>query len=205
MFKVGVLASGSGTNLQAILDTVHGHDDVQVVGVLSNNPNARALQRANESGVEGVAFPKEGYADRIERDKAMADWLKGRKVDLVVLAGYMELVSAEFLKRFSGAVINVHPALLPAFPGLNAIEKQLEYGVKVSGVTIHLVDEGIDTGPIILQEAFPATDSRDVEETLQAAHMVEHRLLPEAIRLFARGAISIDDTNPRIVHIGEDG
>ncbi len=204
MFKIGVLASGSGTNLQAILDSVHGRD-VEVVGVLSNNSDALALQRASKSGVENAVFAREEYADRTARDKAMADWLKRRQVDLVVLAGYMELISPKFLKQFPGAVINVHPALLPAFPGLNAIEKQLEYGVKAMGVTVHLVDEGIDTGPIILQEAFPVPASRDLEETLQAAHGVEHRLLPEAVRLFARGAVRIDDTNSRIVHIGEDG
>ncbi len=205
MLNVGILASGSGTNLQAILDTVHGEDGVEVVGVLSNNPEARALQRAKEAGVESEVFERDGFKDRAERDLAMADWLKRREVDLVVLAGYMELVSPEFLSQFPNAVLNVHPALLPAFPGLNAIEKQLEYGVKVTGVTVHLVDEGVDTGPVIFQEALLVPESRKLEETLEAVHTVEHRLLPEAIRRFARGTVSIDKDNPRIVSVEVDG
>lgn len=204
-FKVGVLASGSGTNLQAILDTVHGKDGIEVVGVLSNNPEARALQRAKEAGVESEVFERDGFKDRAERDLAMANWLKRKGADLVVLAGYMELVSSEFLSEFPNAVLNVHPALLPAFPGLNAIEKQLEYGVKVTGVTVHLVDEGVDTGPIIFQEALPVPESREMEETLEAVHTVEHKLLPEAIRRFACGTVSIDGGNPRIVSVEGDG
>jgi phosphoribosylglycinamide formyltransferase-1 len=149
--RVGVLASGTGTNLQAILDRVHGHHGVEVVAVASDKPNAPALERAEYAGVATGAFPLAG--DRADRDAAIADFLAGQGTELVVLAGYMALLTPGFLQRFPGRVINVHPALLPAFPGLRAIEQALEYGVKVFGVTVHFVDEGIDTGPIIAQRA----------------------------------------------------
>lgn len=203
-FRVGVLASGAGTNLQAILDTVHGRDGIVVAAVASNNSEARALERARKAGVEHAVFERGEYRDRGERDLAIADWLKSLGVDLVVLAGYMELVASEFLAKFPNSVINIHPALLPAFPGLHAIEKQLEYGVKVTGVTVHFVDEGVDTGPIILQEAMPVPSSHDPDETLKLLHVVEHRLLPQAIRLIAAGAVRIDDTRTRIVHVEEE-
>ena len=149
--NVGVLASGAGTNLQAILDRVHGREGIRVVAVGSDQPGAVALERAKRAGVPTAVFPLGD--DRAARDAAMAGFLAGHGVELVVLAGYMALLTPGFLARFPGRVINVHPALLPAFPGLRAVEQALSYGVKVFGVTVHFVDEGVDTGPIIAQRA----------------------------------------------------
>jgi phosphoribosylglycinamide formyltransferase-1 len=199
--NVGVLASGTGTNLQALLDRVHGRDGVQVVGVASDKPDARALERARAAGVDHDVFVVADYPDRAERDRAIADWLVSRGVELVVLAGYMQLLSGEFLDRFPDRVINVHPALLPAFPGLAAVEQGLAYGVKVFGVTVHFVDGGVDTGPIILQRAIELPDARDASDVLEHLHPIEHELLPEAVRLIARGAVSFDPANPRRVVI----
>ena len=199
--NVAVLASGTGTNLQALLDRVHGHDGIEVVAVASDRPHARALERADAAGVERASFPLERHSDRAARDRAIADWLVERGAELVVLAGYMQLLSDEFLARFPGRVINVHPALLPAFPGLKAIEQALDYGVKVFGVTVHFVDEGVDTGPVILQRCIELPGARDAAEVLERLHPIEHELLPEAVRLIARGAVTIDPANPRRVVI----
>jgi phosphoribosylglycinamide formyltransferase-1 len=193
---VGVLVSGTGTNLQALLDTVHERD-ARIVGVASSVAGVRALSRARERGVETAVFERGAYPDRRMRDERLADWLVQRGARLVVLAGYMELLSDAFLARFPQAVINVHPSLLPAFPGLHAIEQALAYGVKVFGVTVHFVDAGVDSGPVILQRALELPDARDPDEVLQALRPLEHSLLPEAVRLFARGALRADPENPR--------
>ena len=142
---IAVLVSGDGTNLQALLDTVHGRE-AEIVAVASNAADAPALRARRRRGVPTTVFSRSGYADREERDEAMAEWLQERGARLVVLAGYMELLGERFLERFPDAVINVHPSLLPAFPGLHAIEQALAYGVKVFGVTVHFVDAGVDTG-----------------------------------------------------------
>ncbi|MGZ4260452.1 MAG: phosphoribosylglycinamide formyltransferase [Solirubrobacteraceae bacterium] len=199
--RVAVLASGVGTNLQALLDTVHGSDGIEIVAVASDKPAAMALERARTAGVEANAFPADAYDDRATRDRAMGDWLAAREVELVVLAGYMQLLSEAFLGRFPGRVINVHPALLPAFPGLHAVEHALEYGVKVFGVTVHFVDDGVDTGPVILQRAVELPDARDADKVLERLQPIEHELLPEAVRLIARGAVLIDPRAPRRVRI----
>jgi phosphoribosylglycinamide formyltransferase-1 len=199
--RVGVLASGVGTNLQALLDTVHGRDGIEVVAVASDRPAAMALERARSAGVEAQAFPAEAFDDRVVRDQAMGDWLAARDVELVVLAGYMQLLTGGFLGRFPGRVINVHPALLPAFPGLHAVEQALEYGVKVFGVTVHFVDDGVDTGPVILQRCVELPDARDADDVLERLHPIEHELLPEAVRLMARGAVLVDPRAPRRVRI----
>ena len=199
--NVAVLASGEGTNLQALLDRVHGTDGVEIVAVASDKPGARALERARRAGVPARVFPAAEYASRVERDRAMADWLAAHGVELVVLAGYMQLLAGEFLDRFPGRVINVHPALLPAFPGLEAVEQAIAYGVKVFGVTVHFVDGGVDTGPVILQRAVELPDARDAEAVLKRLHPIEHELLPEAVRLIARDAVRIDPANPRRVVI----
>jgi phosphoribosylglycinamide formyltransferase-1 len=200
-FRIAVLASGTGTNLQAILDTVHRRDGIEVVCVASNNPDARALQRAAEAGLETGVFQRPDYRDRAERDVAMAEWLAEREVELIVLAGYMELLEPEFVRRFRNRIVNVHPALLPSFPGLDAIGRALEHGVRVTGVTVHFVDEGVDSGPIILQRPVEVPYTRDRSQLEGAIHEVEHQLLPEAIRLIASGAISSDPDNPRLVRI----
>jgi phosphoribosylglycinamide formyltransferase-1 len=200
--QIAVLVSGTGTNLQALLDTVHGNE-AQVVAVASSHADALALGRAAERGLPTAVFARGEYADRKTRDRAMADWLDEQGVRLVVLAGYMELLSETFLERFPGAVINVHPSLLPAFPGLEAIEQALAYGVKVFGVTVHFVDAGVDSGPVILQRAVELNNAREAGEVLEALRPLEHALLPEAVRLFARDALSVDSRNPRCIVISE--
>ncbi len=199
--RVAVLASGEGTNLQALLDQVHGREGVEVVAVASDKPNARALERARAAGIVHAAFAAEEHGDREARDLVVAEWLAEQGVELVVLAGYMQLLSSRFLERFPQRVINVHPALLPAFPGLNAVEQAVAYGVKVFGVTIHFVDAGVDTGPVILQQALPVPDADDAADVAERLHAVEHQLLPEAVRLIARGAVKVDPGNPRRVRI----
>ena len=196
--RVGVLASGDGTNLQALLDTVHGHEAV-VVGVATDRPAARALDRAAGAGVETAVFELAVHPDRATRDTAIADWLAERGVRLVVLAGYMALLTSPFLQRFPGAVVNVHPSLLPAFPGVRAIEQAIEYGVKVFGVTVHFVEDdgGVDTGPVLLQRAIDLPGTSEPGEVLERLRPIEHELLPEAVRLIARGAVTRDPGNGR--------
>jgi phosphoribosylglycinamide formyltransferase-1 len=197
---IAVLVSGTGTNLQALLDTVHGRD-ADVVAVASSVASAPALERARALGIPTEVFARAGFEDRAARDEAMAAWLAQRGARLVVLAGYMELLGEAFLQRFPGAVINVHPSLLPAFPGVRAIEQALAYGVKVFGVTVHFVDAGVDSGPVILQRAVELPGASEPEEVLAALRPLEHALLPEAVRLFARGALEPDAENPRRVAI----
>jgi phosphoribosylglycinamide formyltransferase 1 len=197
-----VLASGGGTNLQAILNQLHGGEEgIEVVGVGSDKAGAMALERAKNAGVETAVFPTAEYEDREARDRALGDWIEGREPDLVVLAGYMQLLSREFVERFRNRVINIHPALLPAFPGIDAVQQAIDHGSKVTGVTVHFVDEGVDSGPIILQRAVPVATSRDWEETEKEIHATEHELLPETIRMLAAGRVRIDEDNPRLVHI----
>jgi phosphoribosylglycinamide formyltransferase 1 len=202
-FRVAVLVSGAGTNLQALLDQVHGRGGIEVVAVGSSTPAAGGLVRAERAGVEAAVFALADYPDRPARDRALGDWLETRSVDLVVLAGFMELLDRTFVRRFAGRIINVHPALLPAFPGVRAIARALDWGVKVTGVTVHFVDEGVDTGPIILQECLTLPYPRDIAEIEQRVHAIEHRLLPRAVRLIAAGAVRIDESNPRLVHVDE--
>jgi phosphoribosylglycinamide formyltransferase 1 len=195
---IAVLVSGAGTNLQALLATVHGRE-AEVVAVASSVAGAPALERARSAGVSTGVFPRGEHPSRGARDEAMATWLHERGARLVVLAGYMELLGEPFLASFPGAVINVHPSLLPAFPGLAAIEQALSYGVKVFGVTVHFVDAGVDSGPVILQRAVELPDARTPDEVLAALRPLEHALLPEAVRLFARGALSMDPESSRRV------
>ncbi len=203
-FQLAVLASGTGTNLQAILDRVHGRDGIEVACVVSNKPEAKALERARRAGVETAVFRREDHEDRDARDAAIGDLLDARGVDLIVLAGYMELLSPDFVRRFPNRIINVHPALLPAFPGLDAVGQALEHGVRVVGVTVHFVDEGVDSGPIILQRAIDVPYTRDRSQLEEEIHRVEHELFPRAIRLIAAGAVRVDTENPRLVHVDEE-
>ena len=201
-FRVAVLISGEGTNLQALIDQVHGRDGIEIVAVASSTEDAPGLIRAERAGVDTGVFAIAEHADRGARDVAMADWLDKHDARLIVLAGFMELLTPEFVARFRGRMINVHPALLPAFPGLRAIEQALDYGVRVTGVTVHFVDEGTDSGPVLLQEAFTLPYHRDdICAIEQGIHEIEHRLLPEAVRLIARGVVRADDKNPRRVDI----
>ncbi|HEX5225149.1 MAG TPA: phosphoribosylglycinamide formyltransferase [Solirubrobacteraceae bacterium] len=193
---VAVLVSGTGTNLQALLDTVHGRD-AEIVAVASNRAEAPALARASDRDVPTAVFARDAYEDRAARDRAMAAWLGEHGARLVVLAGYMALLGEEFLAAFPGAVINVHPSLLPAFPGAHAIEDALAYGVKVFGVTVHFVDAGVDTGPVILQRSVELPDAGSAEDVLAALRPLEHEMLPRAVSLFAAGALRADPANPR--------
>ena len=171
---IGVLVSGEGSNLQALLDS-----GLPVCAVASNVPGVRALERAERAGVAARVFELDAYATRAARDTAMADWLDAEAVDLVVCAGYMHLLTAAFLDRFPGRIVNVHPSLLPAFPGAHPIEDALAAGVETTGVTVHVVDEGLDTGPVLRQEPLPVEPRETLVERI---HAVEHRLLPEVVR-----------------------
>jgi phosphoribosylglycinamide formyltransferase-1 len=203
-FPIAVLISGEGSNLQALLDSVHGQDDIEIVGVASSRAEARGLERAEDAGVETAVFALADQPDRALRDEALGDWLEDRGARLVVLAGFMELLTPAFIRRFAGRIVNVHPALLPAFPGLGAIEQALDHGVKVAGVTVHFVDEGVDSGPIVLQESFELPYHRDIAAIEERFHEVEHRLLPNAVRLIAAGRVRVDEQNPRLVHVEPD-
>lgn len=201
--KVAVLASGAGTNLQALLDEVHGREGITIVAVASDNPDAYALERAAAADVPTAVFPRiEFGGDRVARDRAMADWLREHGTQLVVMAGYMQLVSEPFLDRFSDAVINVHPSLLPAFPGIDAVSQALAYGVKLFGVTVHFADASLDTGPVIMQRSIGLPDARELDDVLPHIHALEYQMLPEVVRLFARGAVRIASTHPRRVLVG---
>jgi phosphoribosylglycinamide formyltransferase-1 len=171
---IGVLVSGEGTNLQALIDA-----GLPVAAVASNRPGVRALERAEQVGIPTEAFPLEDFAEREARDAAMAAWLAERGAELVVCAGYMHLLTPAFLDRFPGRIVNVHPSLLPEFPGTRAIEDALAAGVERTGVTVHLVDEGVDSGPVLAQEEVPVEPAETLEERI---HDVEHRLLPRVVR-----------------------
>ena len=200
-FRVAVLASGTGTNLQAILDTVHGRDGIEVVAIASDKAGAEALERAAAAGIAAEVFGRDGHEDREARDAVMAGWLEEHRPDLIVLAGYMQLLSPPFVERFRERMINVHPALLPSFPGLDAIGQALAHGVAVTGVTVHFVDEGVDSGPIVMQRAVDVPYTRDREELEAKIHRMEHELLPQAIRMIASGRVSLDPDNPRVVQL----
>jgi phosphoribosylglycinamide formyltransferase-1 len=171
---IGVLVSGEGTNLQALIDAT-----LPIAAVASNRPGARALERAQQAGVATAVFALDDYEDRAGRDRAMAGWLEDRGVSLVVCAGYMHLLTPAFLDRFPQRIVNVHPSLLPEFPGTRAIEDAVASGVDRTGVTVHLVDAGIDTGPVLAQEEIPVEPAETLEERIHAA---EHRLLPRVVR-----------------------
>jgi phosphoribosylglycinamide formyltransferase-1 len=202
-FGIVVLASGGGTNLQAIIDRLHGRDGVELVGVGSDKAGARALERAREASIETAVFPRGDYACREDRDAAMADWIEERGADLIVLAGYMQLLSGAFVARFRDRIVNVHPALLPAFPGLDAIGQALDAGVATTGVSVHFVDEGVDTGPVLLQREVTVPASRNRAQLEEAIHATEHELYPEAIRMIAAGRVRIEANGPRVVVIDE--
>ena len=189
---LGVLASGRGSNLQAILDAIGaGRCPARVAVVVSDRKDATALERARAAGVRAVHLDPRAYPDRVVFDDAVARTLDEHAVELVCLAGYMRVLSGEFVRRYHRRILNVHPALLPEFPGLHAQRQAFEHGVKVSGATVHLVDEGVDTGPIVLQAAVPVLEG-DTEATLSARILTEeHRLYPEAIRLYAEDRLVV--------------
>jgi len=171
---IGVLVSGEGSNLQALIDA-----RLPIGAVASNRPGVRALKRAEAAGIPARVFDTAHYADRSARDREMADWLTLRGVDLIVLAGYMHLLTPSFLDRFPERIVNVHPSLLPEFPGAHAIDDALSAGVDTTGVTVHYVDEGLDTGAVIRQEPVAVEPRATLVERI---HAVEHRLLPEVVQ-----------------------
>jgi phosphoribosylglycinamide formyltransferase 1 len=190
--RLGVLVSGSGSNLGALIERVHG-TSATIAGVCSSNGEAFALQRARAAGIEsGVFALAEHGGERDRRDRAMADWLGERDVSLVVCAGFMGVLSAEFLARFPDRVLNLHPSLLPAFPGATAIEDAYSAGVAETGVTVHLVDEILDGGPVVAQARVPVHYDESPEGLRARIHATEHRLLPAVVEDVARGALDLD-------------
>ena len=188
---VAVLASGEGTNLQALIEGPVDRGVIELVGVASDKPDAPALARADAAGIDTRAFPREEFADRAERDTALAGWLEERGAELVVSAGYMQLLDPTFIDRFRNRVINVHPSLLPRFPGMDAIGQALDAGVDQTGVTVHFVDEGVDTGEVIASSVVPVPEGVTREQLEAAVHAAEHLLLPEVVEQIARGEVPI--------------
>ncbi|NLC07588.1 MAG: phosphoribosylglycinamide formyltransferase [Syntrophomonadaceae bacterium] len=199
LLRLAVLASGRGSNLQAIIDSIKNSTlAAKVVVVISDNPEALALERARQEGIPAVSLPPAEYRTKDEYEQRLVEVCEDSQADLVVLAGYMRMLGRTFLKRFPNRVVNIHPSLLPSFPGLHAQRQAIEYGVRFSGCTVHFVDEGMDTGPIILQAVVPV-HSNDTEETLAERILVqEHQLYPQALNLIARGQIQIEGRRVRL-------
>lgn len=189
MSRIVVLVSGRGSNLEALLRELPG-TGIEVAGVAADRPDAPALGIAAAHDVPAAVFPLAAFADREARDTALADWAEDQGAQLIVTAGYMAILTPGFIRRFPDRIVNVHPSLLPAFPGIRAIEQALDHGVKVTGVTVHLVDEGVDTGRILLQEAVAVPDGATVDELHALLRPVEHRLLPQAVRELAATLVS---------------
>jgi phosphoribosylglycinamide formyltransferase 1 len=191
--RIGVLVSGNGSNLQSIIDNIEtGHLRAEIVCVISNNPGAFALERARKHGIPHLYIDHRLFSGRAAYDAALVEALREYEVKLIVLAGFMRIITPVLIDAFPHGIINIHPALLPSFPGLHAQRQALEYGVKVTGCTVHFVDVGTDTGPIIIQCAVPVQEG-DTEETLSARIQIEeHRIYPEAIRLFAAGRLKVE-------------
>ncbi len=193
VFKLGVLVSGRGTNLQSILDQIEaGSIPAEVAIIISNKKAAPALERGRQSGIKTAFVNPKDYADRSAYDAALIKILKEHSVDLVCLAGYMRILTAEFIRAFAGKTINIHPSLLPAFPGLDVQQRALDAGVKFSGCTVHFVEEEVDTGPIILQAVVPVEENDDAGSLADRILKEEHKIYPEAVRLIAENKIRID-------------
>ena len=190
--NIAVLCSGSGTNLQAIIDKVSsGYIPAKIALVVSDKADAFALERAKKAGIETITLDKKGYKAREDFDREIVKHLKKKDVGLVVLAGFMRLLSPYFIKEYKNKIINVHPALLPAFKGAHGIKDAIDHGVKVTGVTVHFVDEHLDNGPIILQKTVDVKEDDSEETLLERVHKEEHKAYPEAIKLFVEGKIKI--------------
>ena len=199
---IGVLVSGRGSNLQSIMDQIAvGELPVKIGIVISDKANAYALERARLAGIPSLVVERKNYPDKAAFEAAIDAALREANVELVVLAGFMRILGSDFVRAWSGRVMNIHPALLPSFPGLDAQAQALAYGAKVSGCTVHFVDEGVDSGPVILQQAVPVL-SDDTEDTLAERILVqEHRLYPEAIKLWAQGRLAV--SGRRVTITGE--
>jgi phosphoribosylglycinamide formyltransferase-1 len=197
--KVGVLASGRGSNLQAIIDaSEEGRIDARVVCVVSDAGDAYALERARKHGIDAFHINPRDFADKGEYEACISGRLKERGVQLICLAGYMRIVGPHLISEFPNRILNIHPALLPSFPGLHGQRQALEHGVKFSGCTVHFVDEGVDTGPVIIQSVVPVFDD-DTEETLAARILIEeHKIYPQAIQFVARGRLTVEGRRVRL-------
>jgi phosphoribosylglycinamide formyltransferase-1 len=204
--RVAVLVSGSGTNLQALIDDLHAPESepVRIVLVVASRDDAPALERARRAGIATAVVRQADHADRGARDRALADVVAGADPGLVVLAGWMSILTGDFLDRFPDRVLNLHPSLLPAFPGLEAIERALEWGARWTGVTVHFVEEEVDAGPPVLQEPVSIGYGESSESLAARVHEVEHRILPRAVRLFAQGRVHRDPERRRVVHVAEE-
>lgn len=190
--KIGVLASGRGSNFQAIIDSIEtGHIQARINVLITDNPKAFSIERAEKHGIEFLVMRPKDYGSREEYFTAIASELKNRGVGLVVLAGFMRIVGRPLIEAYPNRVMNIHPALLPSFPGLHGQKQANDYGVKISGCTVHFVDEGMDTGPIIIQAAVPAKDDDTEEMLAERILKLEHKIFPEAIKLFAEGRIEM--------------
>ena len=193
-FKIGILVSGRGTNLQAIIDAIeNGELNARITVVLSNKKEAPALARAREKDIETVSLDSKSFTGKREFDLALARELEDRQIDLVCLAGYMRILGPEFIRKFEGKIINIHPSLLPAFPGLDVQQKAIDYGVKFSGCTVHFVNEEVDGGPIILQAVVPVHGSDDAETLAQRILIQEHLIYPRAIQMIVENRLHIED------------
>ncbi len=197
--RIGTLASGGGSNVQSIIDQIEtGKLHAEIVVLLSDNPDAGVLQRSERHGITHQVIEPNAFKAREDHDRAMIRALKEHNVDLVVLAGYMRVISPEFVASFPGRIMNIHPALLPSFPGIHVQQKAADYGIRFSGCTVHFVDEGTDTGPIIIQAVVPVLPG-DTGESLGGRILKqEHRIYPEAIRLFSQGRLKIEGRHVRI-------
>ena len=191
--KIAVLASGSGTNLQALIDQLHQDQNsgVEIAVVISDRRKAYALTRAKEAGIPTSVVRVRDFPDRDAFDAKISEILDRCEVELIVLAGFMKLFQPAFVRKYRNHIINIHPSLLPAFPGAHSVPDTLAYGAKVSGVTVFFIDEGIDTGPIIAQTSVPVFDDDDEESLFKRIHIEEHKLYPQVVRWYAAGALEI--------------
>lgn len=205
-YRIVVLISGSGTNLQRLIETVHAPGGAsEIVLVVSSRPDARGVARARAAGIPTEIVSRRADDDRTARDRVLADLVAAAHPDLIVLAGWMSILTGTFLDRFPDRVINLHPSLLPSFPGMHAIEDALAWGVRWTGVTVHYVEEEVDGGPPVLQEPVPVSVDDSPDTLRERIREVEHRILPDAVRLFAAGRVLRDPTSPRRVQILEKG
>jgi len=199
--RIAVFASGFGSNLQALIDYIKGNDlNGDIVLVFSNNKDAYALNRARKNKIKAVFMDSSGYNTRKQYDTKIIELLEDEKIDLVVLAGYMFLLSHEFVHKFKNKILNIHPALLPSFKGTHGIKDAYEYGVKVTGVTVHFVDEGLDSGPIIIQQSVDIDQNESVEELEEKIHRIEHKIYPLAVKYFCEDRLKIDGKKVKILN-----
>lgn len=207
MLRVVVMVSGNGSNLQALIHDVHRNPkvDAEIVRVVCSKDGARALERADEAGIPTAVVPLRDPSEREMRDALLADEVSSAEPDLIVMAGWMSIVTGVFLDRFPDRVINLHPSLLPAFPGMNAIQDALDWGVRMTGVTVHIAEEAVDGGPPILQEPVPVRHDDTLESLAERMHAVEHRTLVRCVVLFAEGKVRRDPARPRRMIVNDGG